>query len=125
MYLSLTCCSGLLTSSNVPTFPFVCLMCVCVLSLHTRPGIEFSHRCSVLHTFPHGYPVLSLYLGTQGLWGPQPGSVYPAVPSTMWPPQSSGISCVCCRAATTAALVSSYLYVYLLVCVTHVNITIL
>ena len=36
-HLSLTCCSGLLTSSNVPMFPFVCLIRVCVPSpyIHT------------------------------------------------------------------------------------------
>lgn len=95
-------------------FLFVCLMCVCALSLHTHPGIEFSHH-SVLHSCPHGSPVLSLHLGTRGLRGPQPGSVHPSVPSTMGSLQSTGIACMCCRADTTAALVSSYPYVFLCV----------
>lgn len=92
-------------------FPFVGLMCVSV-PLHTHPGIEFSHHCSNLHTCPHGSPVWFLRLGVPGHWGPQPGSVYPALPSTTWPLLSSGISCVCCHADTTAALVSSYPYVF-------------
>lgn len=53
-------------------------MCVFALSWHTHPGIEFSHRWSILHICPCGSPVLSLFPGCTRSLG---SSVCISVPS--------------------------------------------